>query len=479
MMHALTGKNLLLSTLAAGAMLVLAQPALAQGIQCEGNKVKINQTPPKDGCLGAFEIGVPNAARFAWDAFIALNWPAASTGREQPNTSANFGPDNTPLVWETMRAKVELYPGNGSATIAPHGATLNKKGQPNNGPNFGYDDPPEYIYGPANVGTSDGRIAPCSGQAVPTTPSWIPLDETTEIGVARVLASQLPSVDPTGLNSQPQLIRYAVKSNRSVYTNVVANQFWYGVASATTPLGKAQANMAATQPPKAPSPSGIDPASPFVNFNPTSDGQPNSIEVKSAWRPLTASEAASGRFHTTNVRYFENNPKSPGTLGLCYREAVWGLVGMHVIQKTPSAPWFVWATFEQADNLLNQSGQPTEDVDGNVIDPTVAALAPTSPQLRSNPASPNPSVDITPAGASYCTSPSNRLYFQENPLLKKLPSGGNICMNRRYYAIPSEIITINAEAHAVIQDYLTKTGQKSSPWMYYKLINVQPVPFDK
>jgi len=49
-----------------------------------------------------------------------------------------------------------------------------------------------------------------------------------------------------------------------------------------------------------------DPASPYVNYAPVPpDVDPDlaGIEIKSAWRPLSSGEAASGRFLTSTVRY--------------------------------------------------------------------------------------------------------------------------------------------------------------------------------
>src|SRR5437867_137953 len=99
------------------------------------------------------------------------------------------------------------------------------------------------------------------------------------------------------------------------------------------------------------------------------------IEVKAAWRSLNYIEIQSKRFHMQTVRYYERGTSTE----YCYRDnaLTWGLVALHIIQKTPSAPYFIFATFEQADNILTASGQTVEDEDGNVL---VNATAPTSPQ---------------------------------------------------------------------------------------------------
>ena len=81
------------------------------------------------------------------------------------------------------------------------------------------------------------------------------------------------------------------------------------------------------------------------------------------------------------------------------------------------------------------------------------------------------------ATGPYCAQPGARLYFRENPTYGTLPSAGNICVNQRWHAIPSGIVTVNLAAHQAISAYLAKSGGKS-PWLYYKLVNVQATPVD-
>jgi hypothetical protein len=148
---------------------------------------------------------------------------------------------------------------------------------------------------------------------------------------------------------------------------------------------------------------------------------------------------------------------------------------MHLITFTPSAPWVIWSTFEQADNILSANGKPIEDVNGAMIpDPKQVVVPPTSPSLSSDPSQLAPTVK---AAGPYCADPGARLYFHENPKLGTLPSGGNICVNRRWHAIPSGIIAVNTAAHQAISAYLAKSRGKS-PWLFYKLVNVQATPVD-
>ena len=217
------------------------------------------------------------------------------------------------------------------------------------------------------------------------------------------------------------------------------------------------------------------------------------IEVKAAWRPLNPSEISSGRFHTQTVRFYEKNQSG----SYCYRNATWGLVALHIIQKTPSAPYFIYATFEQADNLLTASGKPVEDADGNMLmNPATA----TTPQVCLVDPKPNPpgtsdapstsgSVILTddpttckPAKSpNYCGAPGDQLYYR-NATFKPpndQPSAGNICVNKRDEAIPDYVINANKKAHSAIASYLKQHNIASAPWPAYKLVNVQYYPYDK
>ena len=85
---------------------------------------------PPDFPNGASNATLQQAATFAWQEFIALNWPAVNqTGgpnqRDMPDTTKFFGDQSVPLVWQTYRAKVEIFPGNFNTTLKitgpPHG----------------------------------------------------------------------------------------------------------------------------------------------------------------------------------------------------------------------------------------------------------------------------------------------------------------------------------------------------------------------
>jgi hypothetical protein len=445
--------------------------------------------PPASG--GAPAATPAQAAAFAWREFIAANWPAGPQQsqrgqRDAPSSTYKFGDPNYsgPLVWETFRSKVEIFPGN----VSPF-SVVGPPGYPGSAgdPSYGYDVvPPVYNY--------VRPVLPCDpSQANDATP-WINLDETDQITLNNMYAGVVDPNSSPG-NSSPQLIRFLAKANRNQYIYVAANSsnsdpsklWWASIPRSVVDATKAYLEANKASPPAS--------SSTLVSL------PYGTIEAKAAWRPLNPSEISSGHFHTQTVRFYE---PSSNAFPYCYRDAVWGLVALHIIQKTPSAPYFIYATFEQTDNLLTSSGEPVEDADGTITARPPPATA-TTPQVclydPQPPASPPPAQEATsalgrvfittnpstclPASAdTYCSAPGNQLYLRNVAVpppdsRNSEPSGGFICIGKRENAIPDYVVEANRQAHAAIGDYLTLNNIRSAPWLFYKLINVQYYPYDK
>jgi hypothetical protein len=425
---------------------------------------------------GVASGGAPNASpeqasAFAWEEFIALNWPAGpQTGQQgqrgTASTQYRFGDPSYsgPTVWQTFRGKVEIFPGQGNPPGYP--------GVGNNDASFGYDALPQYNYNPmsATVSACDPRQA---NDAVP----WINLDEIDQISLDYMYAGVVNPVSSPG-NNQPQLIRFMAKASRLEYAYVAQNKWWKVVPAS---IIKNTRDYLATKQYSPPAGS-----SQYVSLP---DG---TIEIKAAWRPLNPSELSSGRFQTQTVRFYERT----GSITYCYRDATWGLIALHIIQKTPSAPYFIYASFEQADNILTQDGKPVEDTDGNVLTP--APQTATTPQVclvdpKPQPPTLRPPVPdkpssmgqvvftddpqtCVPAPKTGCT-PGSRLYYRNEP--GSAPADMNICVNRRDNDIPKYATDATHAAHAAISAYLKQNKIASAPWLYYKLVNVQYYPYDK
>jgi hypothetical protein len=313
------------------------------------------------------------------------------------------------------------------------------------------------------------------------------LDETDQITLDNMYAGTVRLSSSPG-NSSPRLIRFLAKANRAEYAYVAdnssptdpADQWWFNVPADVVDATKEFLAQNLVSPPAG---SSTMVSLPF-----------GTVEMKAGWRPLNPAELASGRFHTQTVRFYE---LSEDTESICYRNAVWGLVALHIMHKTPSAPYFIFASFEQADNIKTSRGRPIEDVDGKIVVPPLAT--PTDPQeclIDPQPATggepdDTPSVEgsviLTSDTATcepvevetYCEHPGHRLYYVNAPSPQPVPSGGRICVNSRDQSIPDYVIVANEMAHEAIATYLDMNGIEAAPWLYYKLVNVQYFPYDK
>src|ERR1043165_8063830 len=163
-----------------------------------------NESNPSGGW--ASKATIQQAAAFAWQEFIALNWPAVNqTGtantRDMPDKSKKFGDQTGPLVWQTYRGKVETFPGNGSATVGPPGSGIGGPTPSPALPDYGYDAAPQYIYSP-NVGAC---TTPAPAQSPVASAAWVNADEISQISLDHMYAGILPgppSASPTPVNSQ-------------------------------------------------------------------------------------------------------------------------------------------------------------------------------------------------------------------------------------------------------------------------------------
>jgi hypothetical protein len=54
-----------------------------------------------------------------------------------------------------------------------------------------------------------------------------------------------------------------------------------------------------------------------------------------------------------------------------------------------------------------------------------------------------------------------------------------VYLNRRVHYIPQDVIAANKAAHDAIKAYNQANNLPDSPWLYYKLVNVQYQPIDK
>lgn len=119
-------------------------------------------------------------------------------------------------------------------------------------------------------------------------------------------------------NQKRQLTRYEIRLNYTAYQTIAApqNQWWDGTH---------QASLDAVAFPA------------------------GSMIVKAAWIPVADKEAP--RFRTIDACVCDSPTQ-------CAVQKM-GLVGFHLMSKTPSAPQWFWSTFEQIDNVGGDCAKPT------------------------------------------------------------------------------------------------------------------------
>jgi hypothetical protein len=397
--------SLLLIALQALWVLPAVEPASAQ-VTLPPNFISADV--PHDVPTGP-SASIQDLAIFAWREFIALNWVAmdpATTGiRARPNVNlgSNGGflgikadPNgNFPLlVWHTYRHKNELFPAAPAQTDASFDSSM---------PTYNYQSPTPKAAPGANFQLFNN------------------LDETSEIGLCQMFAHNTIRV------------AYEAKVNRALFDYANHNQLTNAQASYS-------AWTAATQNTKyyLAQYGGICGASaniPIVSLpcgdaTVAGDAGEGAIEIKAAWRPLTSTEATSGRFLTQTVLFYQgeagSSPTAPGNQ--TYNNAVYGLVALHIIHKTKSFPAFVFASWEQVDNYDDATNQNTEALAFNNIGYPGSSIYPNNP--------PPPNIPVT-----------------------------------RNHPIHSQIPPVNSAVHVAFTNI-----DPNTVWQYYKLIGVQATP---
>jgi len=262
---------------------------------------------------------------FAWQTFVGLVWPADTTYRGVPNrqidavdfskfnTSNPTNPNRVPVVWETFRTFNDAFPVS--------------KENPNAGP------PEEWN------GTKYKR---------PFT-----LDLTSKGNSHDNLNEAFSSVL---IDQNRQYVRYSLGLNKVMYEFIRENK-WY-----------LKENL-----PKSPTPATLPPLVDPSTQQATTISQPqtntvikqtvngNSIEIKSAWRIMILKEDI--KPHQTWKRaddlskYFisKANVTDPVT-GAIKKDVLVGLVGLHVVVKTPQFVQGLWSSFEHVDNVKTPKG---------------------------------------------------------------------------------------------------------------------------
>jgi hypothetical protein len=261
----------------------------------------------------------------AWKAFIALNWPATSSGDpsgDKPTTVAE-----TLRVWSFFRPSSTIFRPNGAVP-----AEWNASG----------------------THASDETLNKSKA-------AW---RQHATVAQQNFEAFSGPLVDQNG-----RWVRYQALVNREEFDYLISNKLYN--LEGQVEFSQKEDNNEVSMP---------------INDGTSKRG---AMEIKLAWKELGPNDDPR-RFLTEKV-----NVKISEASGDTSRTITAGLVGMHITMRTASSPEWIWATFEQIDNVrqnkkddgtlshANFYNPATPKATPNVLAPMNAVPDPTTKQFTS------------------------------------------------------------------------------------------------
>ncbi len=128
-----------------------------------------------------------------------------------------------------------------------------------------------------------------------------------------------------------------------------------------------------------------------------------SIITKAAWREVNRNEAH--KYLTTEALIGDSDPDTRQIVSCHNNTTTMGLVGLHMMAKTRSAPQWIWSTFEHIDNAPTIGRQIKEQKDWSFYKYKPGSLA--SINLQTKPGIPNQVVRVIPVSdvEPYCSKP--------------------------------------------------------------------------
>lgn len=219
------------------------------------------------------------------------------------------------------------------------------------------------------------------------------------------------------------------------------------------------------------------------------------IEIKAAWRPVASIDPSQlYRYHVANVITYGGTMDNPVA-----QNGQFALIGLHIIHKTKNYPSFIFATFEQVDDYVNQvTNQPTGVYFQTLYpgpDPTPSPT-PTGYQVGSYYFATDtagfsaPGTQPTATTFTATTNPT-RVFDVNNPLA--WPNGNQYTSPNGTGFNPKPLLSTNAQNITVTlpptgnadvanvnQQIRTLIGSlglgKDFVWQYYQLTGVQAIP---
>ena len=335
------------------------------GSTCQAAITAASATVPPDACPRYFENQADTDV-FAWNSFIALNWPA-DTATCSAKTTASIS-DPGPRVWETYASPSDVFVAKGKPKAWCSDALRAS------------------LAGPRPF----GQIAKAPHLLLASLHGMASLQGTAGLeGIDEAVGGVLT-------DQNRRFVRYEIHLNQDEYNylTVPGNDLWQKSGQVGKTINFPQG------PNDQPSRCGAQPCGPV-----------GAMEIKSAWKVLSDTEKAAGNFYMTEGTVYNNakGDKSPGK-----NPVTLGLVGLHILHKTEKEPFWFWATFEHVDNTTKSFFNPNcKDCKDNTQ--TAAKPPPPYTELLPNGQPINKPVQVvrtTPIEKNDAEAPPLNKYYQ-------------------------------------------------------------------
>ncbi len=294
------------------------------------------------------QVNQPYVDSLAWDAFIALNWPAPT-----PFTQRGV-PDRQNVIGGFYQ------PGEGGGKTMPAGPTVWETFKDTNDI---YLDPPVK---PTAFDVAES-VPPACRNVAAANPVAARRTLIMKTKFDDVLRSNKQADGNRLVDQNGQDVWYEVKLNRVYYDYVVQNRLY----DSRNQIGKTIAF----------------PASSNVT------AAPGTIKVKAAWKviglPGTKQPDDPTKFYTTQALVLDRDT------GKCSQQLL-GLVGLHVVMKTIIFPQWLWATFEHVANAPDQTSGPQPNTTYNFYSGACANCAVNTPPTKTQPQAPTQVMRVVP-----------------------------------------------------------------------------------
>ncbi len=238
-------------------------------------------------------INQSKADCFAWQEFIALNWPV--------NTSSSFGTpgDMGQVQWETYMPRNVLFPDNGVSPPAWGTLVSDVYAKKFKTKKLLFNKQKTKLLTFTSKVTENVSATSLSpNQAAPGGPNWLGAQNSTNLW-------------------------YEVLLNQDYYNFIISKGYYNAKTQHDSVKAGTMINF----------PSGVY------------EGAVGAIELKAAWMEVTnPSSPKWNRYKLSAATVMD-----PITNEL--RTTTVALVGLHILHKTQSQPTWIWATFEQIDNV--------------------------------------------------------------------------------------------------------------------------------